>query len=559
MSNSDQFSTVQREAAERTPPRLCDFIRDRQEDILVAWEMLARQQPHAGDLSGPLLRDHLPELLRRIADVVQTVHTGGAESLEGVPDLHAIARLDLGFDLGAVVTEFKLLRSSVLKLYAIDDAFGDMAEIERFNASIDEALRRSVARYATVRARTLLALDQFSQTALGSDNVDVFLPRLLQVVVDTVDAVDMGAIFLWQDGALRVRASIGMLEGFPHVVLGIGEGFAGAVAAKREPLEFRIASTPALQPRGLPADTKALYGVPLVDHEDLIGVAYIGSRTAYEFAPDDTILLRSMGSRASTFIVQAHLRQAERQQREHAQGAEAQLRQAAEFRETFLGILSHDLRGHVAVISNTARVLLASHRLEDRPAEMVSRISRTAERMSRMVRDLLDFTRGRLGGGIPVSVGPGDLGVVVGQVVDELRAAYPDHDLRLDAGGDLRGEWDADRVAQAVMNLCTNAIQYATPRTPITVQVSGTEDSVVVNVENRAAPLPDAELEHVFEPYRRLAREGRSAGVGLGLFIVREIATAHGGSVTARNAESERVVFTIRLPRSPTRVRAPRE
>jgi signal transduction histidine kinase len=148
---------------------------------------------------------------------------------------------------------------------------------------------------------------------------------------------------------------------------------------------------------------------------------------------------------------------------------------------------------------------------------MASRISRTAERMTRMIRDLLDFTRGRLGGGIPVSLSPGDLGVVVSQVVDELRAAYPDRGFRLLPEGDLRGEWDSDRVAQAVMNLCTNAIQYATPGTPITVGVSREGDSVSVNVENRGDPIPDHDLENVFDPYRRLAPEGRSAGVGLGL------------------------------------------
>jgi len=526
--------------------RLDCFLRDHQPEILSAWEELLRSEPVAGQLSKWELRDHLPALLNRIAEQVESQNR--SDALQALPDLHALARLDLGFDLRTLVTEYKLLRSCVLKLYkTVADGLVDLDELEHFNASIDDAIRLSVAQYATVRGRTLLALDQFSLTALGNDDVHPFLRRLLEVVVGTVDAVDMGAIFLWRDDALHVQSSVGMMEDFPELALRLGEGFAGAVASRGTPLALRCAGKDsAIKPRGLPADTKALYGVPLLDRDQLVGVMYMGSRTAYEFAPEDTVLLRVIASRATASVVESRLRQAEATERKRAQEAEARLTQAAEVRETFLGVLSHDLRNLVSTIGGTAQALLADAHLTPEMTKRVSRIARVGERMGRMIRDLLDFTRGRLGGGIPVTPKPTDVGVICGQVVDEVRASHPDRDFQLRTHGDLRGVYDPDRLTQAVMNLCANADEYGAPRTPVEVSATRGGESIEIAVKNAGDPVESDEMERLFEPYHSRSE----TGLGLGLFIVREVARAHGGTVDAEHRDAH-TVFTIRLPRAP--------
>jgi signal transduction histidine kinase len=658
--------------------RLCEFIRDRQADILLAWERLVRAEPAAAELTAGALRNHLPRLLTLISAAVETVHEGGEVSVDQLAELHALDRLDLGYDLGALVTEYKLLRACVLQLYAREvDRLGVVEEIERFDACIDDAIRISVSRYGNARGRTLLALDRFTKVAAGSSDLPRLLPELLRVVVETVDAVDMGAIFLVERDRLKVAASVGMPEDFPNLELALGEGFGGSVAAEGRPLELRDASrSPVVRLKALPPDTKALYGVPLLDEGRVIGVAYMGSRSANEFAAADTILLRAMASRASAFIVQARLRDAEVLERrradaharlldailrelpvgvavaeapsgrvtvsnaaferllrrpvvharnvseyaavaegfwpdgrpvapeewplaravsggERAEGAEIavvrgdgtraitiqsaapvrddagqvvaavaayvditerkgiedQLRASAEFRESFIGILSHDLRNLVSVISGTARVLLARAPVDQPTSAKVERISRASDRMARMIRDLLDFTRGRLGGGIPVTPQPTNLGDLCAHVVDELRAAKPDREIRLGTEGELSGTWDPDRVAQAVSNLCNNAMDYGAPGTPVDVRATGGPAEVEVSVANVGDPIAPEALATLFDPYRRASERKSGTGLGLGLFIVREIARAHGGTVEA-SASDGRVTFSIRLPRA---------
>jgi PAS domain S-box-containing protein len=330
---------VDSEAAVNHRPRLCDFIRDHRGEILVEWERLVRVQSPAREVSDAALIDHLPALLDRIADVVATAKSGA--SLRDLPDLHAVSRLDLGFDLRALVNEFTLLRACVLTLYEnAAGHVGTLQEIERFNACLDDAIARSVARYATVRGRTLLALDRLSEAALGGDDLDKFLSRLVRVVVETVDAVDLAAIFLREDDALHVRAAVGMVQEHPQLALRVGEGFAGAVAAERRPIELRDGGrTSTIELRGLPPDTKVLYGVPLLHGEHLVGVAYMGSRSAYEFSPEDTVLLRAMATRATAFIVQARLLRAEQAERARADAGRELLRDSeARYRALFNAI-----------------------------------------------------------------------------------------------------------------------------------------------------------------------------------------------------------------------------
>ncbi|WNG33193.1 PAS domain-containing protein [Archangium violaceum] len=230
---------------------------------------------------------------------------------------------------------------------------------------------------------------------------------------------------------------------------------------------------------------------------------------------------------------------------------EEQLRQTAEFRERFLGIVSHDLRNPLSIISLSADLLLRQETLPERSLRLAQRIALNAELMARMIGDLLDLTRGRLGGGIPITPAPTDLESLGHRVVSEVEVSHPARELLLETHGDLQGEWDADRLAQLLSNLLKNALDYSPPETPVTLALYDEGERVRMEVRNQGEPIPAELLPDLFEPFRRGMARGRSpSGLGLGLYIVRQISTAHGGTVEVRSTHEEGTVFTIRLPRA---------
>ncbi|NMO19192.1 response regulator [Pyxidicoccus fallax] len=228
-------------------------------------------------------------------------------------------------------------------------------------------------------------------------------------------------------------------------------------------------------------------------------------------------------------------------------------RSAEEFREQFIGMLGHDLRNPLNALSMSAQQLQRRGGLDERQASLTTRILTSAERMDRMIRQLLDFARARLGGGIPVMRMPCDLFDVVRRTVEELRASHPGRVVQLEVLGDGRGEWDGDRLEQALGNLLANALKYSPADTPVTVQAEGGPQGAVLRVHNQGAPIPAEELPYVFSAWRRghkARREGGSAaGLGLGLYITHQIARGHGGDVEVSSSAPGGTTFTVRLPR----------
>ena len=225
-------------------------------------------------------------------------------------------------------------------------------------------------------------------------------------------------------------------------------------------------------------------------------------------------------------------------------------------REQFIGILGHDLRNPLAAI------LMAVEVLDDLPephSAVVARVARSAHRIEAMIRDLLDFARGRLAGGIPVAPRPCDLQALCDEVVEEMQQAHPDRAIRFEAAGDLRGEWDADRIEQVISNLVGNAIAHGTGLVRVTGRDEG--DEVVTTVHNQGPAIPAEAISTLFEPYARPAEDAdgpRSKGLGLGLYIASEIVHAHGGTISVTSRSGEGTTFTIRWPRrAPRRPRTP--
>jgi signal transduction histidine kinase len=216
-----------------------------------------------------------------------------------------------------------------------------------------------------------------------------------------------------------------------------------------------------------------------------------------------------------------------------------------EARERFIGILGHDLRNPLGAIMTSAE-LLAEAGLRGMFARAVDRIERSTRRMSAMIDDVLDFARGRLGGGIPIERESCDLARIAGDEVDEMRLAFPGRAILCEATGDLKGEWDADRIEQLLSNLIGNAIQHGVDPTTVLVRDAG--DDVVVSIHNGGPPIPPATLPRLFEPFQHGAPDA-SDGLGLGLYICSEIVRAHRGTIDVSSSEDAGTTVTVVLPR----------
>jgi len=228
---------------------------------------------------------------------------------------------------------------------------------------------------------------------------------------------------------------------------------------------------------------------------------------------------------------------------------EQETEQSAHFRERFIGILGHDLRTPLTAILASAKLVMRLRDLPDPALAAAARISSSAERMGRMIADLLDFTEARLGGGLAVNRKPVDLRDCVRACVDEVSAANPGRTIDVEIEGDAAGSFDSDRVAQLLSNLLTNAIAYSPPDEPVGVTLRALDGKVEIAVRSGGAEIPEAERDGLFDPFRR-GREapGHARGLGLGLFIVQQIARAHGGDVSLESTPG-RTVFTATLQR----------
>ena len=227
-------------------------------------------------------------------------------------------------------------------------------------------------------------------------------------------------------------------------------------------------------------------------------------------------------------------------------------REVDRWRNVFLGVLGHDLRGPLDAILLTSQLVA---KLGDGTpvSEPTSRLIRSGERMKELLDDLLDYSRTSLDLGLPVSPVPCDLATVCREEIEVQRAALPDCRIEYTTDGATRGSWDASRMRQVVANLVTNAARYGTPGGPVTVKLSGSDAEVRLSVENVGPTIPRETVQVIFEPLRRGAGGAVQAGrtsMGLGLFIVRQAALAHGGTVTVDSANG-RTVFTVVLPRIP--------
>lgn len=222
----------------------------------------------------------------------------------------------------------------------------------------------------------------------------------------------------------------------------------------------------------------------------------------------------------------------------------------------FLAILGHDLRNPLGTVVTGSSFLMQALDIPPRYVLVATRMFNSAKRMSKLINDLIDFTRSHLGPGIPVRVKQGSIVAVCEEVVNELRTFHAEKQIDLHVPPQLDAIFDEGRIAQVLSNLIGNAIQYGSGDAPVKVEVSGTDNEVVIAVNNRGATIPSEKLSSVFDPMVRIAANVTNdylerSSLGIGLYISREIVHAHGGKLALASNDAEGTTFTVTMPRLP--------
>lgn len=294
-------------------------------------------------------------------------------------------------------------------------------------------------------------------------------------------------------------------------------------------------------------DSAAHLALPVIGLDEMLGVLLVDRDSQDEYAPHHLRLLSAVASQLGAYLTIERLHRETAAQASLLADREQQLRGAARFREEFIGVIGHDLRSPLSAIRTGAQILSQRAALESADRGVVERVASSADRMSRMIDDLMDFARGRLGGGIPLRRSTVDLHALCREAVDEARTAHG-RAVDLHLSGDPRGFWDGDRLAQLLSNLVGNALQHSPTHSAVAITVREEADHAVVAVTNGGPAIAPDHLKHIFEPFRRGAADG-SAGLGLGLYIVERIVSAHGGMIEVESADEIGTTFTVKLPR----------
>jgi signal transduction histidine kinase len=225
----------------------------------------------------------------------------------------------------------------------------------------------------------------------------------------------------------------------------------------------------------------------------------------------------------------------------------------------FLAILGHDLRNPLGTVVTGSSFLMQAVDIPPRYILVATRMFNSAKRMSKLINDLIDFTRTHLGPGIPIRVKEGSVVAVCEAVVNELRTFHPEQQIDLQVPPQLDAIFDEARIAQVLSNLIGNAIQYGSADVPVTVRVTASEGDLVIDVNNRGKTIAPDKLASIFDPMVRIAASVNSAttdytertSLGIGLYISREIIHAHGGHISLASTAADGTTFTVTMPRLP--------
>ena len=407
--------------------------------------------------------------------------------------------------------------------------------IARYSGQALERLRLlAMEQQNRVRAELLYKL---AAAVINAGRVEEIFDAALDAIAQAL-GTDRASVLLFNaDGVMRFRAWRNLSDPYRAAV----EGHSPWPVGAHDPqpiVSSDVEADPAMAsylPLFRPEQIGALAFIPLVGGGRLIGKFMVYYTRPRELTAQELELARAIANHVAAAVLRFR--------------SLAELQQTVHLNETFTGIFGHDLRNPLAGIIATAEVGLV--RQNGDHAKKYTRIINSGERMARMIDQLLDFTRERMGAGIPLHPQPADLASILKEITVELGVAHAQWNLSLELEGDLAGTWDRDRLAQVFSNLLGSAIQHGVREEGVRLRADGRDASTVeVEVQNGGA-VPGELLPTLFEPMSGGHFRGKnSGGLGLGLYISQQIIRSHGGPIVVRSSESEGTSFLVSLPRA---------
>jgi PAS domain S-box-containing protein len=421
----------------------------------------------------------------------------------------------------------------------LKDAAGDVRGFVKVTRDLTERKRAEDER---------AALQAVTEEALAHLDLRELLETLLDRIAMTL-AVDTVAVLLLdeEDQVLVARAAKGLEE---EVVRGVripfGRGFAGRIAAERRPIVLPdVDHADVLNPILRQKRIRSLLGVPLaVQGGKVIGVLHVGTLQPRAFGDDDVHFLQIVADRVALAIEHARLYEDARQARSDASAAEAALRA----RDEFLSVAAHELKTPMTSAKMAAQLLARSFRtktLTTAQQRSLETIDRQITKLGRLVVRLLDTVRTQ-SGSLTMHLASADLVEVVRGVVDEASGLSDRHTITLDAPASLPMTADALRLEQVVLNLLENAVKFMPEGGPIEVSLAPAGRTAVLSVRDRGVGVAPEHLPRLFDRFYQ-AHSDRS-GMGLGLYISRQIVEQHGGTIYAESPPDGGTRFVISLP-----------
>lgn len=303
---------------------------------------------------------------------------------------------------------------------------------------------------------------------------------------------------------------------------------------------------------GRSSDAHPHLTLPLMGLDEVIGLVRMEPSTNVSYDVQHLRLLSVIAAQLGAYLTMIKLRDEDAQRTR-------ELAAAHDFQQILVGVVSHDLRNPLSVITTVASHLLRKTGDPQR-AKAIERALRSAERANLIINDLLDVTHARVTSHLPVTRKRIDLLALLKEALDDLSLSNPGRDIQLVAQEEaVLGDWDPGRLMQVATNLITNALQYGAARTPVRVTLQAGDEQVVLSVHNQGPAIPKDLVPLLFNPFRQgqhAQQRVAGGGLGLGLYIVEQIARSHGGTATVRSSEAEGTTFTVVLPRSATSQRA---
>ena len=424
----------------------------------------------------------------------------------------------------------------------------DLALLEELAERAAPAIENSRLHRENVAARSRAEqLYHFAKSVVSAERVEDVFEAALDAIEGAL-GTNRGAILTCDDSkVMRFRASRRLSEEYRRAVEGHSPWPPDATAPKPVlvPDVENDASLEAFRPLFRHEGIGSLAFVPLVTRDRLIGKFMVYYDRSHAYSTAEIELAMAIANHLASVTARF--------------SAIAKLEETIRYNDLFSGVLAHDLRNPLGAIMTAAQlVLMRQEGAGDSNAKPLSRILGSGQRMVRMIDQLLDLTRARAGGGIRVEPCETNLADLCGQAIGEIELAYPQWKIRREALGDQEGSWDADRLLQIVSNLVSNAGQHGSAEGVVVVRTDGRQpDAVTLEVKNDGA-IAESILPSLFDPFRGTRhRRDSSRGLGLGLFIVKEIVRAHGGTVDVTSTAADGTTFTVRMPRRALRSSAP--